>query len=132
MRGARARRGAPPGRSPSDAAAHSAAGTPTANAIAAAARKLATWCGPATGRWTAASPSGVARRNRLPSGSATTSFAVTSASPERPNRTTRPRCRAAIAATRGSSAFATNVPPGFNPSRISALPSAIASSDAKN
>ena len=68
----------------------------------------------------------------MPSGSATTSFAVTSAMAEWPNRTTRPRCRAAMAATRGSSAFATNVPPGFRPSRISALPSAMASSDAKN
>ena len=72
-------------------------------------------------------------RKRLPSASGTTSRAVTSASARRAR--TAPRVRGASPRSRrraGSSALATNVPPGFSPSRISALASAIASTEAKN
>ena len=71
----RSLRGAPRDAAPPTPPRSRPAGTPTANAIAAAARKLPTWCGPATGRCTRRLAVRASRaRNRLPSASATTSL----------------------------------------------------------
>ena len=55
--------------------------------------------------------------------------AETSKARSRPNQTTRPARRSPMRRRRGSSPFSTATPPGARPSRISALASAIASTD---
>ncbi len=86
---------------------------------------------PGSGSAIATSSSEVLSRKRVSVSILSKRSAVTSAFPKRANRTTRPGQRAEIAATRESSAFATKVPAGRRPSRISAFACASSSIESK-
>ena len=93
-------------------AAMASVARPSSAASVAAASALLTWCSPYSRSCTGAEPCAVTSVNPArPASSAVTPTARTSASAARPKVTTRAAVLAAMASTRGSSAFSTATPP---------------------